>query len=126
MELYNTLSYLRLFLTTLCIPFHKRVHYSKEIVNIQGLFVFTDGYVERTTYPLKKCYYFSTTINILFIACFLLRIKQLQMMGFQLILTRMISPCALITFDAKYFTKLIYTLVNRVLNILQNLLNFIL
>ena len=72
MELYNTLSYLRLLLTTLCIPFHKRVHYSKEIVNIQGLFVFTDGYVERTTYPLKKCYYFSTTINILFIAFFLL------------------------------------------------------
>ena len=48
------------------------MHYSKEIVNIQGLFVFTDGYVERTTYPLKMCYYFSTTINILFIAFFLL------------------------------------------------------
>ena len=126
MELYNTLSYLRLFLTTLCIPFHKRVHYSKEIVNIQGLFVFTDGYVERTTYPLKKCYYFSTTINILFIACFLLEDQATPDDGFPAYFDKDVSPCALITFDAKYLTKLIYTLVNRVLNILQNLLNFIL
>ena len=51
-------------------------------------------------------------------------IKQLQMMDFQLILTRMISPCALITFDTKYVNKLIYTLINRVLNSWQNLLDF--
>ena len=35
-----------------------------------------------------------------------LSIKQLQLTNFQIILTKMISPCALITFDTKY-SKLI-------------------
>ena len=35
-----------------------------------------------------------------------------------------VSPCTLITFDTKYPSKLIYTLVNLVLNTLQSLLNF--
>ena len=33
------------------------MHNSKEIVNIQGLFVLTVGYVDMTTYPLTKYYY---------------------------------------------------------------------
>ena len=33
------------------------MHNSKEIVNIQGLFVFTVGYVDMTTYPVTKYYY---------------------------------------------------------------------
>ena len=50
--------------------------------------------------------------------------KPLQMMNFQLILAMMISPCAMITFVTKYLNKLIYTLVNLILNTLQKLLNF--
>ena len=50
--------------------------------------------------------------------------KPLQMMNFQLILATMISPCALITFVTKYLNKLIYILVNLILNTLQKLLNF--
>ena len=45
------------FLTTFCRSFWKRAHNSKEIVNIQGLFVLTVGYVDVTTYPLTKYYY---------------------------------------------------------------------
>ena len=37
--------------------FWKRVNNSKGIVNIQGLLVFTVGYVDMTTYPLTKYYY---------------------------------------------------------------------
>ena len=33
------------------------MHNSKEIVNIQGLFVLTVGYVDMTTYPLLKYHY---------------------------------------------------------------------
>ena len=33
------------------------MHNSKEIVNIQGLFVLTVGYVDMTTYPLTKYYH---------------------------------------------------------------------
>ena len=40
------------FLTTFCTNFWKRVHNSKEIVNLQGLFVLTVGYVDMKTYPL--------------------------------------------------------------------------
>ena len=46
------------------------------------------------------------------------------MINFQIILTRMIGPCALITFGTKYLNKLTYTMVNRVLNNLHILLNF--
>ena len=53
-----------------------------------------------------------------------LSIKQLQMMNLQLILTRMISSCALITCRTKYLKTSIYNLVKLVLNTLQNLLNF--
>ena len=41
-----------------------------------------------------------------------------------LCLTKMISPCALITLGTKFINKLIYTLVNLVLNTLQNFLSF--
>ena len=64
-ELYNMLSYSRFFLTTFCTSFWKRAHSSKEVVNIQGLFVLTVGYVDMTTYPptiLLKEY-------VLFIGC---------------------------------------------------------
>ena len=45
------------FLITFCTSFWKRVHNSKEIVNIQDLFVLTVGYADMTTYPLAKYYY---------------------------------------------------------------------
>ena len=54
-----------LLLTTFCTSFQKRVHSSKDIVNKQGLFVLTVGYVDMTIYPptmLLKEY-------ILFIDC---------------------------------------------------------
>ena len=38
------------------------------------------------------------------------------------VLTKMISPCALITFGTKFINKLIYALVNLVLNTLQKFL----
>ena len=44
-------------LTTFCTSFWKRVPNSKEIVNIQDLFVLTVGYVDMTTYLLTKYYY---------------------------------------------------------------------
>ena len=44
-----------------------------------------------------------------------LSIKQFQMMNFQLILTRMISSWALITFATKQLNKMIYTLFNLAL-----------
>ena len=43
---------------------------------------------------------------------------------FLLILTRMISARALITSATKYLNKVIYTLINLILNTLQNFLNF--
>ena len=58
LKLYNILSYSRFFfLTTFCTSFWKRVHNSKEIVNIQGFFVLTVGYVDMTTHPVTKYYY---------------------------------------------------------------------
>ena len=42
------------FLTIFCTSFWKRVHDSKEIVNLQGLFILGFGYVGTTTYPLTK------------------------------------------------------------------------
>ena len=48
----------------------------KEVVNIQGLFVLTVGYVDKTTYPLTKYYYiiervyFIYRLFILFITTF--------------------------------------------------------
>ena len=53
-----------------------------------------------------------------------LRIKQLQMMNLQLILTTMKNSCSLIPSGTKNLSKFIYTLVNLFLNTLQNLLNF--
>ena len=44
-------------LTTFCTSFWKRVHNSKEIVNLQGLLVLTVGYVDIKTHPLTKYYY---------------------------------------------------------------------
>ena len=53
-----------------------------------------------------------------------LRIKQLQMMNLQLILTTMKSSCSLIASGTKNLSKFIYTLVNFFFITLQNLLNF--
>ena len=50
--------------------------------------------------------------------------KQLQIMNFHLILTRMISSCILIISGTTYLNKMIYALVNLDLNNFQNLLNF--
>ena len=64
------------FFNKFCTSFWKRVHNSKEIVNIQGLFVLTVGYVDMTTYPLTKYYYiiervyFIYRLFILFISTF--------------------------------------------------------
>ena len=49
-ELYNILSYSRFFLATFFTDFWKRVHNSKEIVNLQGLFALTVSYVDIETY----------------------------------------------------------------------------
>ena len=38
------------FLTTFCTSFMKRLHNSKEIVNLLGLLVLTVGYVDIKTY----------------------------------------------------------------------------
>ena len=46
-----------LFLTTFCNSIWKKVHNLKEIVNMQGLFVLTVGYIDMTTYPPTKYYY---------------------------------------------------------------------
>ena len=48
-----------------------------------------------------------------------LSIKQIQTINFKLILTRLISLCTLTTTGTKYLKKLVYTLVNLVLNTLQ-------
>ena len=62
------------FLTTFCTSSWERVHNSKEIVNIQGLFVATVGYVDVTTYSLTNYYniieriYFIYRFLILFIS----------------------------------------------------------
>ena len=59
-----------------CTSFWKRVHNSKEIVNIQDLFVLTVGNVDMTTYPLTKYYYiiekvyFIYRLFVLFISTF--------------------------------------------------------
>ena len=64
------------FLTTFCTSFWKRAHNSKEIVNIQGLFVLIIGYVVMKTYTLTKYYYiiarvyFIYRLLILFITTF--------------------------------------------------------
>ena len=63
--MYYTSTLEVLFLINFSISFWKRVHNLKEIVNIQGLFVLTVGYVDMTTYPptvLLKEY-------VLFIGC---------------------------------------------------------
>ena len=44
------------------------MHNLKEIVNLQGLFVLTIGYVDMTTYPLTK-YYFTVKEYLLFVGC---------------------------------------------------------
>ena len=59
-EFYNILSDWSLLFYVLTISsnsFWKRLHNSKEIVNLQGLFVLTVGYLDITTYPLTKYYY---------------------------------------------------------------------
>ena len=49
--------HIRDFLSSFCTSFGKRVHNSKEILNMQGLFVLTVGYPDMTTYPLTMyCY----------------------------------------------------------------------
>ena len=64
------------FLATSCTSFWKRVHNSKEIVNLQVLFVLTVGYVDIKTYPLTQYYYiveivyFIYGLLILFICTF--------------------------------------------------------
>ena len=56
--------------------FWKRVHNSKEIINIQGLFILTVANVDMTTYPLTKYYYiiekvyFIHRLFVLFISTF--------------------------------------------------------
>ena len=76
MELYNIVIFVVLFLTTFCTSFWKRVHNSKDIVNIQGLFVLTVGYLDMITYLLKNYYYiiervyFTIRLFLLFISIY--------------------------------------------------------
>ena len=69
------------FLTTFCRSFWKRAHNSKEIVNIQGLFVLTVGYVDVTTYPLTKYYYIIERVYF-FYKVFVLFISTLSILLF--------------------------------------------
>ena len=62
--LYNIFEVL--FLTTFCTGFWKRVHNSKEIVKLQGLFVLTVGYVDIKTYSLTKYYYIIETVYCIY------------------------------------------------------------
>ena len=54
LELCDTLSYSRFFLTTFCASFWKIMHNLKEIINPKVSFVLTVGYVDNKTYPLRK------------------------------------------------------------------------
>ena len=73
---HNILSYLRFLQQLSCTSFRKRALNSKDIVNIQILFVLTVGDVDMTTYPLRKYYYiierifFIYRLFILFISTF--------------------------------------------------------
>ena len=51
------------------------MHNSKEIVNIQGLFVLAVGYVDMTTYPLLK-YHFIIERSYLIYSLFILFISM--------------------------------------------------
>ena len=70
-----------------CTSFWKRVHNSKEIVNIQDLFVLTVGNVDMTTYPLTKYYYiiekvyFIYRLFVLFISTFQFLLFYIQHHG---------------------------------------------
>ena len=46
--------------------FWKRVHNSKEIVNLQGLLVLTVDYGDMTTYPLTKYYYITERVYFIY------------------------------------------------------------
>ena len=54
------------FLTTFCTSFWERVHNLKEIVNIQGLFVATVGYIDVTTYSLTNHHYIIEKIYFIY------------------------------------------------------------
>ena len=54
------------FLTTFCTSFLKRVHNSKETVNLQVLFVSAVGYVHIKTYSLKKYYYIVERVHFIY------------------------------------------------------------
>ena len=67
--LYNTLSNSRFFfnfLITFCTSFWKVVHNSKEIVNLQVLFVWTVGYVNIKSYPLTDYFYIFERANFIY------------------------------------------------------------
>ena len=57
------------------------MHNSKEIVNIQGLFVLTVGYVDMTTYPLTKYYYIIERVYFIY-ELFILFVSTLSFLLF--------------------------------------------
>ena len=59
------------FFNNFCTSFLKRVHNSKKVVNIQGLFVLTVGYVDVTTFSLTKCYYIIEKVHLIAITLFI-------------------------------------------------------
>ena len=65
------------FLTTFCTSFWKRVHNSKEIVNIQGLLILTVGYIDMIIYPLTKYYYITERVYLVY-RLFILFIRRLS------------------------------------------------
>ena len=70
-----------LFLTTFWTSFWKKVHNSKEIVNMQGLFVLTVGYVDMTTYLVTKYYYIIERVYFIY-RLFILFISTLSFLLF--------------------------------------------
>ena len=58
-----------LFLTAFCTSFWRRVHNSKEIVNLQDLFVLTVSYIVIKTYIHQQCITILLKGYILFMGC---------------------------------------------------------
>ena len=64
---FNTFTVDVPFLTTFCISFWKRVHNSKKIAVCKVcLFDLTVGYVDMTTYTLRKYYYIIERVSIFY------------------------------------------------------------
>ena len=90
--------------------FLEKVHNSKEIVNIQGLYVLTVGYVDMTTYPVTK--YFCIIERVYFIyRLFMLFISTLSFLLF------------LYTVSWKYMRDYLHASINILFHIMFYIIN---